>query len=79
VVGGEKGDILEATGGYQRELMAELLSHGPHVAAVNARQVRDDARALRTLAKTDEIDARVLACFGCWEGSAELCRDVQRF
>ena len=56
--------ILEATGGYEREVVAELLSQGHHVAVVNPRQVRDYARALGILAKTDEIDARVLARFG---------------
>ena len=56
--------ILEATGGYEREVVAELLSRGHHVAVVNPRQVRDYARALGILAKTDEIDARVLAPFG---------------
>jgi transposase len=56
--------ILEATGGYEREVVAELLSRGHHVAVVNPRQVRDYARALGILAKTDEIDARVLARFG---------------
>ncbi len=56
--------ILEATGGYEREVVAELLDRGHHVAVVNPRQVRDYARALGILAKTDEIDARVLAQFG---------------
>lgn len=56
--------ILEATGGYEREVVAELLDRGHHVAVVNPRQVRDYARALGILAKTDEIDARVLARFG---------------
>lgn len=56
--------ILEATGGYERELVAELLSQGHYVCVVNPRQVRDFARALGILAKTDEIDARVLARFG---------------
>lgn len=56
--------ILEATGGYEREVVAELLSQGHHVSVVNPRQVRDYARALGILAKTDQIDARVLARFG---------------
>jgi transposase len=56
--------ILEATGGYEREVVAELLSQAHHVAVVNPRQVRDYARALGILAKTDELDARVLARFG---------------
>jgi transposase len=56
--------ILEATGGYEREVVAELLSHGYGVCVVNPRQVRDFARGLGILAKTDRIDARVLARFG---------------
>jgi transposase len=55
--------VLEATGGYEREVVAELLSHGHHVSVVNPRQVRDFARALGILAKTDRIDAYVLARF----------------
>lgn len=53
--------VVEATGGYQRQLVAELLDAGHHVAVVNPRQVRDFARALGILAKTDRIDAQVLA------------------
>jgi transposase len=56
--------IAEATGGYQRLLVAELVSAGHHVSVVNPRQVRDFARADNRLAKTDKIDARTLARFG---------------
>lgn len=56
--------VLEASGGYERELVAELLSAGLPVVVVNPRQVRDFARACNTLAKTDRIDAQVLARFG---------------
>jgi transposase len=56
--------VLEATGGYQRRLVAELASAGYSVAVVNPRQVRDFARAGGILAKTDRIDARVIAQFG---------------
>lgn len=55
--------VMEATGGYQRPLVAELLDAGHHVAVVNPRQVRDFARALGTRAKTDAIDARIIARF----------------
>jgi len=55
--------VLEATGGYQRKALAELLAAGLPGVAVNPRQVRDFARALGTLEKTDEIDAKVLALF----------------
>lgn len=54
---------LEATGGYERALMLGLLEAGLLVARVNPRQVRDFAKALNQLAKTDRIDARVLALF----------------
>lgn len=56
--------VVEATGGYQRELVAELIAAGHPVAVVNPRQVRDFARGLGILAKTDRIDARVIARFG---------------
>jgi transposase len=52
---------VEATGGYQRLLVAELVNAGHQVAVVNPRQVRDFARGLGILAKTDRIDAYVLA------------------
>lgn len=55
--------VLEATGGYQRKVLAELLAAGIPAVAVNPRQVRDFAKALGTLEKTDEIDAKVLALF----------------
>lgn len=56
--------IAEATGGYQRLLVAELVSAGHLVSVVNPRRVRDFARADNRLAKTDQIDARTLARFG---------------
>jgi transposase len=56
--------IAEATGGYQRLLVADLVSAGHKVSVVNPRQVRDFARADNRLAKTDKIDARTLARFG---------------
>jgi transposase len=56
--------VIEATGGYQRRLVADLLDAGHHVAVVNPRPVRDFARSLGILAKTDRIDAAVIARFG---------------
>ncbi len=56
--------VLEATGGYERALVAELAAADLPVVVVNPRQVRDFARATGRLAKTDTIDARVLAEFG---------------
>jgi len=56
--------VVEATGGYQREMVTELITAGHLVAVVNPRQVRDFARGLGILAKTDRIDAEVIARFG---------------
>jgi transposase len=56
--------VVEATGGYERQLVAALWEAGYSVAVVNPRQVRDFAKALGILAKTDRIDAVVLANFG---------------
>lgn len=56
--------ILEATGGYERPLAAALCAAGLPAVVVNPRQVRDFARAMGKLAKTDAIDAAVLALFG---------------
>lgn len=56
--------VLEATGGYHRLLVAALAAAGLPVVVVNPRQVRDFARASGVLAKTDAIDAAVLARFG---------------
>ena len=55
--------VVEATGGYETALVAALSSAGLPVVVVNPRQVRDFARALGKLAKTDAIDALVLAQF----------------
>jgi transposase len=55
--------LLDATGGYHRALVGVLGSRGLPVVVVNPRQVRDFARAMGRLAKTDRIDAMVLARF----------------
>lgn len=63
--GGAVGRIVvEATGGQERLLVAELYQAGLPVALVNPKRVRHFARALGRLAKTDRIDAAVLASFG---------------
>jgi len=56
--------VLEATGGLEWAITAELAVAGLPVAVVNPRHVRDFARAAGTLAKTDALDAQVLARFG---------------
>ena len=55
--------VLEATGGYETGVAAELFDAGLPVSVVNPRQVREFARATGRLAKTDAIDALVLARF----------------
>ena len=55
--------VVEATGGLERALVAALGRAGIAAAVVNPRQIRDFARAAGLLAKTDRLDARVLALF----------------
>ena len=55
--------LLEATGGLELPLVAALTAEALPVVVVNPRQVRDFARATGTLAKTDALDAAVLAHF----------------
>lgn len=56
--------VVEATGGYERLLLAAAARAGIPAARMNPRQVRDFARATGRLAKTDALDAAVLAAFG---------------
>ena len=55
--------VVEATGGYEHPVLAALFAAGLPVVVVNARQVRDFAKAIGRYAKTDRIDAGVLARF----------------
>lgn len=55
--------VLEATGAYHREVTSALVAAGVPVAVVNPRQVRDFARSIGQLAKTDRLDAAILARF----------------
>jgi len=55
--------VLEATGGYEIPVAAALASAGVPVAVVNPRQIRDFARATGQLAKTDALDAQIMARF----------------
>lgn len=55
--------VMEATGGYEAQVAGAIAGSGLSVAVVNPRQVRDFAKATGVLAKTDRIDARVLARF----------------
>jgi transposase len=56
--------VMEATGGLERSAAAALAAAGLALRIVNARQVRDFAKASGRLAKTDRLDAQVLVKFG---------------
>ena len=55
--------VVEATGGFETALASRLASAAAPIAVVNAKHVRDFAKAFGILAKTDRVDARVLALF----------------
>lgn len=56
--------VMEATGGLEMPVACALMEAGLPVAIVNPRQARDFAKAMGQLAKTDQVDARLLALFG---------------
>jgi transposase len=58
------GAVLESTGGLEIAVGTALLAGGVRAFRINAKRVRDFARAQGVLAKTDRVDARVLALFG---------------
>jgi transposase len=65
--------LMEATGGYERKFKSFLQNKGVDVAVLNPRRVRDFAKAMGLLAKTDKIDAKVIATFGkVFDGNIEL-------
>jgi transposase len=55
--------VLEATGGFEVAVTTALAAAGIPVVVINPRQARDFARATGQLAKTDQLDARILALF----------------
>jgi transposase len=55
--------VMEATGGYEKAVASVLVTSGLPVAVINPRQVRDFAKSTGKLAKTDRLDAHVLAHF----------------
>lgn len=67
--------VLEATGGYQNLLVEALHANAIPVKVANPRQVRDFARSLNRLGKTDALDAKTIAEYGL---SRELRPDVPR-
>jgi transposase len=74
--------VVEATGGYQRAVVDGLFQGGLSVAVVNPARVRQFARACGLLAKTDKLDAQILAVFGervrprLYEGKDEKEREL---
>ena len=74
--------VVEATGGYQRGVVEGLFQAGLAVAVVNPARVRQFARACGLLAKTDKLDAQVLAVFGQrvqprhYEGKSEVGKQL---
>lgn len=56
--------VCEATGGYESEMALSLHQQGFRVSVVNPRPVRDFAKAMDKLAKTDAIDAQMIAHYG---------------
>jgi transposase len=56
--------VVEATGGYERQVVAEFAMAGHYVAVVNPGQVRHFAKGWGIRAKTDRIDAQIIALFG---------------
>ena len=58
------GIVLEATGGLEVPVVTALVEAGWPVAVIDPRQARDFAKATGRLAKTDALDAAVLAHFG---------------
>jgi transposase len=56
--------VMEATGGYETQAATAIAGAGLRLAVVNPRQVRDFAKATGRLAKSDRIDAHVIAAFG---------------
>jgi transposase len=77
--------VVEATGGYQRAVVEALFVAGLAVAVVNPARVRQFARACGLLAKTDKLDAQVLAVFGqrvqpkLYEGKSEAEKQLSAF
>ncbi len=62
--GGAVKAVMEATGRMHRALLQSLRARGFSVPVINPRQARDFAKAAGALAKTDRVDARILAAFG---------------
>lgn len=70
--------VLEATGGYEFEAACALQAAGLDVAVVNPRQAREFARAMGALAKTDSLDARMLAAFARGAAPAPRAKSIRQ-
>jgi len=80
-LGGPVHVVLEASGGYEREVVAALQGRDFAVSVVNAGWVRNFARSQGRLAKTDRIDARVLVDFSAANAprlSVPVCPEQQK-
>src|SRR5262245_35348884 len=64
--------VMEASGGYERLPHRLLSERGVRVAIVNAARVREFARASGRLAKTDRVDAEMIARYGGFIGPAPI-------
>ena len=72
--------VMEATGGYELALASTLQAEGFAVAVVNPRRIRDFARATGQLAKTDKLDARIIARFAATlepMPTEQICENTQ--
>ena len=69
--------VVEASGGYEAAMVSELIEREVAVAVVNPTRVRAFAKADGLLAKTDQIDARLIACFGATMKPATQARKSQ--
>jgi transposase len=71
--------VCEATGGYQNALVDYLHAHSLRCSVINPRQVRDFARSRGILAKTDRLDAQVLADYGAANSPAPQAPKAAHF
>jgi len=73
--------VMEATGGYELPLAAALQAEGVAVAVVNPRRIRDFAKAVGQMAKTDKLDALMIARFGATlepMPTEQICENTQK-
>ena len=72
--------VMEATGGYERPLAAQLHAVGMPVVVANPKRIRDFAKAVGQLAKTDKLDAKIIARYAATiKPEAQTAIDVISF